>query len=91
MRARPRSWAVLTERGVKLGQVAELHGEEHALAVGVRDGRDLALDVAAVGEGRLEESRLRQLRLVHDARGVIGHDGGVTKLLFVVGQQRRLT
>ena len=72
-----------TQGSADLGQVAQLDGEAHALPVALRGGRDLALDVAAVGIGGLEEGRLGQNRLVHEADGVVNHDRRVAELLLL--------
>jgi hypothetical protein len=73
----------LTERSADLGQVAELDGELHAQPVIVGDGRDFALDVAALGIGGLEEGGLGKNRLVDDTDRVVDHFRGIAELLLL--------
>lgn len=76
-------WWLLTKGAARLGQVAELDGELHALAVVAGHRADLALDVAAVGVRLRVEGLIGQDGRVRDADGVVGHDLGIAELLLL--------
>lgn len=55
--------------------------EHDTIAIRHRDGLDGALDIVAIGKGRLIEGGVWQSRLVLCTAGVVGDSGGIPKFL----------